>query len=267
MSATRVSRIGYNSQLATVVIIVGLAAVWEVVPRLLGVSELVFPPFSEVVGALLRGLGPAEDGALWGYTLATLSSLLQAYALSIAAALALAVLAVASRWAGQTLTVLTGIFQPLPSVALLPLAILWFGLNNVSIIFVVVMAMLWPLTAALSTGFATVPPILTKVGQNLELPHVGMIRHVYLPSALPSILAGMRVSWGYGWRTAIAAELVFGATGANAGLGWFINSSRTFLNTADAMAAILVVIILGLLVEGLFRLVQNRTTKKWGTER
>jgi NitT/TauT family transport system permease protein len=84
---------------------------------------------------------------------------------------------------------------------------------------------------------------------------------------LPSIFNGLRISWGYGWRTIVAAELVFGSTAQGQGLGHFINTSRIYLATDEAMAGILMVIILGLLFETLFRILQRETTMRWGMER
>jgi NitT/TauT family transport system permease protein len=141
----------------TVVIILLIFAAWEFVPRATGITPLLFPPFSAVLGALLRNLNPTTGGPLWGYTYTTVSILFVSYVLSIVIAMCLATWATMSVWGRDFLKVITSVFQPLPAVALLPLAIVWFGLNTQSLIFVVIMAMLWPLAASLSTGFGTVP--------------------------------------------------------------------------------------------------------------
>jgi NitT/TauT family transport system permease protein len=80
------------------------------------------------------------------------------------------------------------------------------------------------------------------------------------------MISGLRVGWGFGWRTVVAAELVFGATGSGGGIGWYINNSRLFMNITDGFAGILLVVIVGLITESLFRMVQHYTTHKWGTE-
>lgn len=248
------------------VIIVLLCAAWELAVRGLDVNPLLFPPFSEVARHLLSGLGLGGSGELWAYIWDTLSVLLQAYMLSVALAIVMTGLAVSSGWARDVLTTLTGIFQPLPSIALLPMAILWFGFSRESVIFVVVMSMIWPIASSLTVGFATVSPTLVRLGRNYELSRVGLMTNVLLPSALPMMIAGLKVGWGFGWRTVVAAELVFGATGSGGGIGWYINNSRLFMNVADGFAGIILVVIIGLLTESLFIALQRVTTHRWGTE-
>jgi NitT/TauT family transport system permease protein len=80
------------------------------------------------------------------------------------------------------------------------------------------------------------------------------------------MIAGLKVGWGFGWRTVVAAELVFGATGGGGGIGWFINNSRLFMNVADGFAGIVLVIMIGLATESLFIALQRLTTQRWGTE-
>lgn len=248
------------------IIIVALCLTWELTVRVFHVNPLLFPAFSQVVATLLRGLGLGGSGELWSYIWETLSVLLIAYAISVALSVVLTGLAVSNGWARDALTTLTGIFQPLPSIALLPMAILWFGFSKESLIFVVVMAMTWPIASSLTVGFATVSPTLVRLGQNYELSRIGLMGHVLLPSALPMMIAGLKVGWGFGWRTVVAAELVFGATGSGGGIGWFINNSRLFMNIADGFAGIILVVIIGLLTESLFLAIQRLTTHRWGTE-
>ena len=247
-------------------IIVALCALWEIAVRGLHVNPLLFPTFSDVVVHLARGLGIGGSGELWSYIWDTLSVLLQSYAISVVLAIILTGLAVSSGWARDALATLTGIFQPLPSIALLPMAILWFGFSRESVIFVVVMAMIWPIASSLTVGFATVSPTLVRLGQNYELSRFGLMANVLLPSALPMMIAGLKVGWGFGWRTVVAAELVFGATGSGGGIGWYINNSRLFMNIADGFAGIVLVVVIGLLTESLFLAVQRVTTHRWGTE-
>lgn len=248
------------------VIIIVLCAIWEIAVRGLNVNPLLFPPFSDVAVHLLHGLGIGGSGELWPYIWDTLSVLLQSYAISVVLAIILTSLAVSSGWARDLLATLTGVFQPLPSIALLPMAILWFGFSRESVVFVVVMAMIWPIASSLTVGFATVSPTLVRLGRNYELSRLGLMTNVLLPSALPMMIAGLKVGWGFGWRTVVAAELVFGATGSGGGIGWYINNSRLFMNVADGFAGIILVVVIGLLTESLFIALQRVTTHRWGTE-
>ena len=252
--------------LKKVVVLVLLCVAWEMTVRLLNVNKLLFPPFTDVVTRLIQGLGIGGSGELWRYTWETLSVILQSFAISIVLAIVLTSLAVSSAWMRQVLSVMTGMFQPLPSIALLPMAILWFGFSRESLVFVVVMAMIWPIASSLTVGFATISPTLLRLGRNYELGRMAMMGEILLPAALPLMISGLRVGWGFGWRTVVAAELVFGATGTGGGIGWYINNSRLFMNISDGFAGILLVIIVGLLTESIFRLLQYFTTHKWGTE-
>lgn len=252
--------------LKKVVVLVLLCVAWELTVRLLKVNKLLFPPFTDVAARLIQGLGIGGTGELWAYTWETLSVILQSFAVSVVLAIVLTSLAVSSGWAREVLSVMTGIFQPLPSIALLPMAILWFGFTRESLVFVVVMAMIWPIASSLTVGFATISPTLLRLGRNYELGRLAMMWEILLPAALPMMISGLRVGWGFGWRTVVAAELVFGATGTGGGIGWYINNSRLFMNIADGFAGILLVIIVGLLTESLFRTAQYFTTHKWGTE-
>jgi NitT/TauT family transport system permease protein len=248
------------------IVVAGLCLAWELAVRGLQVNPLLFPAFSDVIKQLAAGLGFGGSGELWGYIWDTLRVLLQAYGISVVLAIFLTGMAVGNRWAREVLSVLTGIFQPLPSIALLPMAILWFGFSQESLIFVVVMSMLWPIASSLTVGFATVSPTLVRLGQNYELGRISLVATVLVPSALPMMIAGLKVGWGFGWRTVVAAELVFGATGGGGGIGWFINNSRLFMNVADGFAGIVLVIMIGLATESLFIALQRLTTQRWGTE-
>ena len=254
--------------LKKLVVIVALCALWEATVRLLDVNKLLFPPFTDVATRLVKGLAiaPGGSGELWSYVWETLSVILQSFVVSIFIATVVTGLAVSSTWMREVLSVMTGIFQPLPSIALLPMAILWFGFSRESLVFVVVMAMIWPIASSLTVGFATISPTLLRLGRNYELGRFAMMTQILLPAALPMMISGLRVGWGFGWRTVVAAELVFGATGTGGGIGWYINNSRLFMNISDGFAGILLVVIVGLFTESVFRLIQYFTTHKWGTE-
>lgn len=261
-----VARLTASGAMKKFAVLVVLALAWEVTVRAFNVNPLLFPPLSAIVVKLFAGLGVGGSGELWRYIWETLSVILQSFGISVAIAIVITGLAVANAWVREMLSVLTGIFQPLPSIALLPMAILWFGFSRESLVFVVVMAMVWPIASSLTVGFATIPPTLFRLARNYELNHFRVMTEILLPAALPMMISGLRVGWGFGWRTVVAAELVFGATGSGGGIGWFINNSRLFMNITDGFAGILLVVIVGLFTESLFRLVQYFTTHKWGTE-
>ena len=96
---------------------------------------------------------------------------------------------------------------------------LWFGLNTNALLFVIANAAAWPIAINLSTGFKTVNPTIVAVGRNIGLSSRRLITDVLAPAALPHAISGLKTAWAFGWRTIIAAELVFGVAGADGGLG------------------------------------------------
>jgi NitT/TauT family transport system permease protein len=242
-------------------IVLVMFVVWEVLTRLLDVNPLLFPPFSAVAASFFERLA---DGRLLGYAWTTISMLFIAQVLATLLAFALAALAVMTRIGRDLLDTVTAMFNPLPAIALLPLAIIWFGLNVRSLIFVTANAALWPMAVSFLMGLTTTPKTILAVARNLGLRRAKLVVEVLLPSALPHLITGLKVGWAFGWRTVVAAELVFGTTGGGAGLGWYINQSRFSLNTAEVMVAIVAVIIIGLATEALFTTLERRTIRRWG---
>lgn len=242
-------------------VLVVLLAVWEAWVRIRGIQPLLVPTPSLVAREMARLL---THGELVRYVLETLKMLAKALGISLLVAFGLTTLASMSRFGRDLLTSLTGMLSPLPAIALLPLALLWFGIGQMSTLFVLVNSMVWALALNAHTGFQTVPTTLRWVGRNLGLSGWSMVTDIYLPAALPHVFTGLKLSWSFGWRTAIAAELVYGTTGAKGGLGWMLFMERYSLNTPGVFSALVTIIILGLLVELGFQQVERHTIRRWG---
>ncbi|WP_176041153.1 ABC transporter permease [Burkholderia stabilis] len=245
------------------VIALVLIAGWEIVARIVA-NDLLVPTFGATLAAFVQGI---ESGELLVKTGISMSVLLRGYALGVFFAFALTSLAVSTRIGRDLLTMLTAMFNPLPSIALLPIALLWFGLGTGSLLFVLVHAVLWPLALSMYTGFAGVPATLKMTGRNYGLTGLRQIALILVPAALPSILSGLRVGWAFAWRTLIAAELVFGASAGQGGLGWYIFQNRNELYTDRVFAGLAAVIVIGLLVENLvFDTLERVTVRRWGIQ-
>jgi len=243
------------------VLLVVLALLWEGYARILD-NPLLFPTFLDTVGALLAGIASGELPRAGWYTL---SLLLKGYAAGLVVAGLLTAFASVSRIGADLLETLTAMFNPLPSIALLPLALIWFGLGDNSVIFVLVHAVLWAVALNTFAGFRTLSPTLKMVGQNYGLSGVGYIVRILIPGAFPSILTGLKVGWAFAWRTLIAAELVFGVSSGSGGLGWYIFQNKNQLLIPEVFAGLLTVILFGLFVENvIFRSIENRTVRRWG---
>lgn len=254
-----------QSTLVRRLLVVGiLAAVWEGYATYLD-NPLMMPRLSEVIVALVSSL---LSGGLGLRILMTMKVLAVGYTAGILAAAAITVLASTTRFGSDVLSTLTSMFNPLPAVALLPLALLWFGLGMGSLVFVIINSVLWAVALSTHTGFQSVSETLRMAGRCFGLGRLALVFEILIPAALPSILAGLKIGWAFAWRTLIAAELVFGVSSGQGGLGWFIYENRNNLETANVFAGLLCVILIGLFVESvIFRTIERRTVRRWGMQK
>ena len=247
-----------------VFILVVLALVWEAYARYLN-NPLMFPTFTETLGALWDA---TARGPLLDRIFTSIKVLLMGYASGLFLAAVFTTLAVSTRIGTDLLSTLTSMFNPLPAIALLPLALLWFGLGIPSLIFVIIHSVLWAVALNTHTGFLSVSETQRMAGMNYGLRGIRYVMQILIPAAFPSILAGLKIGWAFAWRTLIAAELVFGVSSRSGGLGWFIFENRNQLETAYVFAGLTAVIIIGLLVESvIFRTIEAHTVRKWGMQR
>ena len=257
-------RLTGNTLARRIFILVLLGAAWQLY-AVWSDNPLMFPTLSETLTTLWTSL---VDGQLLQRCLTSLRILLVGYAVGIAAAAVLTMLAVTTRFGNDLLSTLTSMFNPLPAIALLPLALLWFGLGEGSLTFVLVHAVLWPMALNTHSGFMGVSDTLRMAGQNYGLKGLRYVMLILVPAALPSILTGLKIGWAFAWRTLIAAELVFGVSSGAGGIGWFIYENRNQLEIPSVFAGLLMVIIIGLLVESVvFRSIEIYTVRKWGMQR
>jgi NitT/TauT family transport system permease protein len=205
-----------------------------------------------------------RNGSLSDPTWTTLRLLLQGVGIGAGVAAVLTAFATLSKFGEDLLLFLTAVLNPLPGVAVLPIAMLLFGLNETAIRFVIANATIWPIAIAVSTGFKTTNQTLVAVGRNVGLSRVRLITDVLAPAALPHTISGLKTAWAFGWRTIIAAELVFGVAGSTGGLGNYINNARQYLLTPKVFAGLLTIAIIGVVFETLFGQLERLTIVRWG---
>jgi NitT/TauT family transport system permease protein len=197
----------------------------------------------------------------------SLKVLVTGYALGVALAAVLTALATSSKLGASLLETLTAMLNPLPSIALLPLALLWFGIGEGSLLFVLLHAVTWVVAMNTFSGFRGVSQTQRMVGHNYGLGLFRFIAQILIPAAFPSILAGLKTGWAFAWRTLVAAELIFGTSSGTGGLGWFIFENKNDLQIANVFAGLLTVIVIGLLVDSLlFRTIERYTVQRWGMQ-
>jgi NitT/TauT family transport system permease protein len=264
LSLSHIQRLWQQAWLRKGLIMVLLAVLWEIVARLQG-NDLLLPSFTQTMRAFIEDI---SNGVIPGRALNSLDVLVKGYVAGVVLAFVLTSLAVSTQFGRDLLSTLTSMFNPLPPIALLPLGLLWFGLGQGSLVFVLIHSVLWPLSLNMYTGFTTVPETLRMTGRNYGLRGLRYVFLILVPAALPSIITGLKIGWAFAWRTLIAAELVFGASSGRGGLGWYIFQNRNELYTDRVFAGLITVVILGFLVENvLFRVLEQRTVVKWGMTR
>ncbi|MEO5699126.1 MAG: ABC transporter permease [Casimicrobiaceae bacterium] len=244
-------------------LLVALALVWEAYARWLN-NPLLFPAFSAMLTAFIEAIA---SGVLPARAAVSIKVLLMGYAAGILCAALLTILAITTRLGTDLLELLTSMFNPLPAIALLPLALIWFGLGNGSLVFVLIHSVLWAVALNTHSGFLSVSTTMRMVGRNYGLSGLRYVAQILIPAAFPSILTGLKIGWAFAWRTLIAAELVFGVSSGSGGLGWFIYENKNQLEIPAVFAGLFTVILIGLAVENVvFRTIEARTVRRWGMQ-
>jgi NitT/TauT family transport system permease protein len=250
-----------NPVLRKVAILIVLAAIWELYARWLN-NALLIPTFSSTVQAFVTAI---VSGSLALKVWTSVKILIVGYGAGLVLAAILTTLAITTRIGNDFLETITAMFTPLPAIALLPLALIWFGLGPRSLAFVLIQSVLWPVALNTHSGFLSVSPTLRMVGRNYGLRGLRYVGNILVPAAFPSILTGLKIGWAFAWRTLIAAELVFGVSSGQGGLGWFIYESKNTLDIPSVFAGLFTVILIGLFVENvIFRTLEARTIRRWG---
>jgi len=259
-----VERLLNNDAMRRLAILIALGLIWELYARWID-NPLILPTFGATVDAFISDL---MSGVLVDRIATSLRTLILGYAAGLLLATLLTTIAVSTRLGSDLLSTLTAMFNPVPAIALLPLALIWFGLGMPSLVFVIIHSVLWAVALNTLTGFRSVPETLRMSGRNYGLHGIKYVALILIPAAFPSILAGLKIGWAFAWRTLIAAELVFGVSSRSGGLGWYIFEARAGLETSRVFAGLLAVILIGLTVEAvIFRFIEKRTVVRWGMQR
>ena len=157
-------------------------------------------------------------------------------------------------------SLITGL-QVLPSICWLPLAILWFGLNEQAIQFVLIMGAFLSIAIATDSGIRNIPPIYIRAAKTMGIKGIQLYSRVILPAALPSIATGMKLGWSFAWRSLMAGELIF----VSIGLGHLLQVGRELNDMPQVIAVMFLIMMVGLTFDRLiFAQLENRLRKRWG---
>jgi NitT/TauT family transport system permease protein len=247
-----------RDRLRTAMLLAGPLVTWELLARFGPWPRWLFPGPIAVGGAVGAMLA---DGRLAAAVGRSLGRLVQGYALSATLGVPLGVAMARSALVQSAIRPLVLGLQALPSICWLPLAILWFGLSERAIVFVVVMGSLLAVAIATEDGVAAVDPVLLRAAGTLGIRGPRFHLGVLLPAALPGILTGLKLGWSFAWRALMAGELLFVA----GGLGQLLAQGRELLDPAQVMGVMAVIVAIGVAVDQvLFRFVELRVRRRWG---
>jgi sulfonate transport system permease protein len=233
-----------------------LLAAWQAVSVSGLVSPQKLPPPTQVWHTALTLISTDSPayGTLQGAMAVSLQRVALGFALGAGAGLILAVLAGLSRLGENAVDPPMQMLRTLPLFGLIPVFIVWFGIGELPKVLLIAMGAAIPLYLNTFSGIRGVDAKLVEVGRSLGLSRAEMIRHIILPGALPQILVGLRQSLGVAWLALVVAEQI----NASAGLGFMISQATQFLRNDVIFVALLMYCVLGLLTDGLVRLLERR---------
>lgn len=257
--STRTRRIAFLQKSgARIAFFSGLLVVWQLLASAGIWSELLFPAPRQVLDALLLSIA---DGSMPQAILSSMKRLLVGYAISLVIGVPLGLLIGRIRLLDNTLGTMTLGLQALPSICWMPLAVLWFGLSEASMQFVVVMGAVMALILAVRDGVKNIPRLYIRASRVLGATGWKGYLHVILPASLPALLTGAKLGWSFAWRALMAAELIY----VSAGLGSTLMMGRELHDMALVVATMLVIIAIGLVTDRLvFGSLEKAIHRRWG---
>lgn len=249
--------------LATLVLVAALLALWQAASTFGWVSAVFLPPPAKVVASFgtLFAKGYV-DATLLQHAWASLSRVFTALFFTVLVGVPAGLLIATSRIGRGIIDPVIEFIRPLPPLAYLPLVIIWFGIGEPSKVLVIGLAMLAPIALATASGVRSASQSQINAARSFGATRWQVLTHVLVPSALPSIVTGIRIALGAGWSTLVAAELI----AASRGLGFMIQSAAQFLVTDVVIAGILVISALAFGFEVLLRLFE-RLVLPWASNR
>ena len=247
-----------NRFLQRVLFIFLLLAIWQVVTFLEVYPSYLLPGPLEVLDSLVFGFKESDyllailisfKRAVFGYLLAVF--------FGIFSGLAIARYRFIDSTIGASLTAL----QSIPSVAWVPLALLWFGISESAVLFIVVLEAFIPCALGIRTGVLTIPKEIIRAAQTLGSRSIDLYLRVIFPAIIPQMVSSLKLSWAFAWRALIAGELFV----SGLGIGQTLELGRSLADMSQVLSMIIVIAILGYLTDNVFfRAIEKQVNKMWG---
>lgn len=241
-----------------IVFYAALLSIWTILAKLKIWPPYLFPTPWGVGQALYAGF---QDHSYLIAIAVSMRRVLMGYAISVVLGMTLGLGVSSSKFLEETMGGLLVSLQSLPSICWWPLALLWFGLSQNAILFVVVMGSLLSVTLAMEDGRKQMPKIYGMAGRNLGASGFKLFWHVLLPASLPFIISGLKQGWAFAWRSLIAAEMLY----LSLGLGQVLMMGRDLNDMSAVLSVMILIIAIGYVVDGLvFKSMETRLQRRWG---
>jgi NitT/TauT family transport system permease protein len=235
-----------------------LLGLWILLAKLKIWPPYLFPTPWDVGEAMWAGFA---DRTFWIAIAVSMKRILVGYGISVVLGMILGLGLASSTFLEETLGGLLVSLQSLPSICWFPLAMLWFGLGEKAISFVVVTGSLLSVTIAMEAGRKQMPKIYGMAGRNLGARGFRLFWYVLLPASLPFILSGLKQGWAFAWRSLIAAEMIR----RSLGLGQLLMDGRDLNDMSAVLSVMILIIVIGYVVDGVvFNGMERRLQHKWG---
>lgn len=243
-----------------IIFFVSLLVIWQIGVTVSGVSPSVMPAPTDVLHALEKGF---SDKTLIYDILASFRRLFIGLGISIILGLGLGILLAKNKTADETLGTLILALQSVPSIVWLPIAIMWFGLNETSVIFIVILGATLVMTINMRIGIKNVPPLYIRAAQTMGSGGFDLFRSVIFPASIPYAVTGARLGWAFAWRALMAGEIL--STGP--GLGYTLKYASDFGNMSMVIAIMIIIGVIGTVVDiAFFQRVEQNVIRRWGLE-
>jgi NitT/TauT family transport system permease protein len=236
----------------------GLVALWQGIYSAHIWSPYLFPSPESVYHAFRRVL---DSGLLVDSIVATMRRMAIGFGIAFVLGMTIGVSMAMVRWIDETLgTIVLGLLS-LPSITWLPMAVLWFGLSEKAIIFVVLMGSMFAIAISARDGVRNIPPIQRRTAQVFGATRWQTYRHVVIPGMLPSMAQGLKHGWSFSWRSLMAGELLF----VSLGLGRLLETGRDLNQMSLVIAIMMVIVVIGLSVNRvIFGPLESWVRERWG---
>jgi NitT/TauT family transport system permease protein len=241
-----------------VVFYAAIVGVWQAIFMTGVLPDTLIPSPLQVIGTLVH---EASTGALPFAIGTSLWRLFAGFIIAVIGGVAIGLYMAKYKSVYETLGSLVLGLQSIPSIAWVPIGLIWFGLNDVGILFVIVIGTIFSMSMSTYTAIRNIPPIYIRAARNMGAKGVSLLANVVFPAALPHLVSGMRHAWSFAWRALINAEMLFYFLG----LGFMLSIGRDLFNMAQVISVMIVIMTIGLVIDLLiFSKLERTVESKWG---